>query len=297
MLDISTKLAFRLVKEQFPEWGNLKIRPVAQSGHDNRTFHLGETMTIRLPSGYEYVPQIEKEAKWLPFLAERLSLPISCPVSQGKPTDYYPFPWSINKYIEGETISTENVPDIKRIAIDLSTFLQELQSINPKGAPTAGEHNFFRGASPIVYNEQVEIALQEQKSNLPTQKIKEIWESAIASEWKLPPVWIHGDIAPGNLLIKNGGLCGVIDFGIMGVGDPACDYAMAWTFFDSYSRKYFLQGLDKGTIDRARGWALWKALITYNSSEPSISHNAKYTINTILSENDRGHKRYDKHAE
>lgn len=98
-------------------------------------------------------------------------------------------------------------------------------------------------------------------------------------------MWLHGDIAPGNLLVVGGRLCGVIDFGIMGIGDPACDYAMAWTFFDGQSRKYFLQGLDEGTVDRARGWALWKALITYHSSQASVAENAKYTINEIMSEN------------
>lgn len=261
MIEISKALVSRLIKEQFPQWVNLEIEPVEHSGHDNRTFHLGEEMTVRLPSGEEYVPQVEKEMKWLPVLAGKLSLPISCPVAQGKAAGFYPFPWSVNKYIPGETLHKNNILDSNQFAAALADFLKELQSIDTKGAPPAGEHNFFRGAHPSVYNEQVMTALQKLSDILPTYKIRKIWENAVSTKWEKPPVWLHGDIAPGNLLVEGGRLCGVIDFGIMGIGDPACDYAMAWTFFDGQSRKYFLQGLDEGTVDRARGWALWKALI------------------------------------
>lgn len=114
MPDITTETALRLVAEQFPQWAHLKIKPVARSGHDNRTFHLGEEMTIRLPSGKAYVPQIEKEAKWLPFLADHLSLPISRPIARGNATDYYPFPWSINRYIEGEPLGWPPLAPIKQ---------------------------------------------------------------------------------------------------------------------------------------------------------------------------------------
>lgn len=288
MIVIDTQLVRELISAQFPEWKDLEIRPVIQSGHDNRTFHLGEKMTVRLPSGDDYVAQIEKETKWLPILAKNLSLPISSPIALGTPSNNYPFPWSINRYIEGETVSERNVPDKKRLAGEISGFLRELQRINTEGAPVAGKHNFYRGANPAVYHNQVEKALQERKKDVPVQKIRAVWERAVASEWGKPPVWIHGDIAPGNLLVKDGRLCGVIDFGIMGIGDPACDYAMAWTFFDGDSRKCFLQGLDPGTVDRARGWALWKALITYHESEPRISDNAKFTLSAILDEYEKG---------
>ncbi|MCI7473860.1 MAG: aminoglycoside phosphotransferase family protein [Clostridiales bacterium] len=284
MIEITKTLVCNLIKEQFPQWANLEIEPVEHNGHDNRTFRLGDEMTVRLPSGKEYVPQVEKEMKWLPFLSKHLSLPISCPIAHGKPAGSYPFPWLINKYIPGKMLSKSNVPSLNHFASLLSDFLKGLQKIDTKGAPVAGQHNFFRGAHPSVYNEQVTVALQELSHVLPTDKIREIWENAIFTKWKKSPVLVHGDIAPGNLLVKDGTLCGVIDFGIMGIGDPACDYAIAWTFFDSQSRKYFLQGLDKGTIDRARGWALWKALVTYGSSEQSVEQNAKHTINEIMSE-------------
>lgn len=289
-MEITTTLVKKMIDTQFPEWSNLEVRPVAKSGHDNRTFHLGNKMVVRLPSGPDYVPQVEKEARWLPFLAKYLSLPISNPIAVGKSSEDYPFIWSVNSYLDGETVNEDNISDKSHFAKELASFLRELQSIDTTGAPEAGEHNFFRGASPEVYSHQVYAALEAHKHDLPTGKFRIVWEQAISSKWEHLPVWIHGDVAPGNLLVKNGSLCGVIDFGIMGVGDPACDYAMAWTFFDEKSRKCFLQGLDKDTVDRARGWALWKALITYTDTNKTVAENANHTLNEILTEFDKSYK-------
>lgn len=283
-MEISAEMVKRLVAEQFPQWGNLEVRPVRRSGHDNRTFHLGETMTVRLPSGEAYVPQIEKEARWLPFLAKRLSLPVSSPIAQGKPGPEYPFPWSVNRYLEGETAEESAVPDQNGFAEALAAFLKELQGIDTTGAPVGGSHNFYRGASLSIYDGETRQALSELKRELPEEKIRAVWKRALGSEWPHSGVWIHGDVAPGNLLVKEGRLCGVIDFGIMGVGDPSCDYAMAWTFFGAESRRVFLRGLDEGTVDRARGWALWKALITYKRPDGTTDPSARNTLKSILDE-------------
>ena len=277
-MNIPIEVAQQLVKEQFPEWKDLPISPVLKNGNDNKTFHLGETMTLRLPSDKRYVAQVEKEAKWLPFLAENLDLPITCPKALGKPNKDYPYFWSINSYIEGETADPANISNLDVLANDLAKFLRQLQRINPEGAPVSGEHNFYRGSSPVVYNEEVEKVLENLSDELPVKLIEKIWSESIESKWQEEPVWIHGDIAPGNLLVKENKLSGVIDFGIMGIGDPSCDYAMAWTFFDESSRKIFLQDLDKDTINRARGWALWKALITYDKQE------SKEVVKTIIDE-------------
>lgn len=285
MIEINRELVSRLINKQFSEWSILPIEPVVKSGNDNRTFHLGNEMSVRLPSRECYVPQVEKELFWLPKLRPYLSLPISEPIAKGEPAEGYPWVWSINKWLEGETVSYHNISSLNQFAIDLAGFLKELQTINSSNGPIAGKHNFFRGGSLSVYNEETRTAIESLQSILEPEVLTEIWNAALQSEWQKKPVWVHGDIASGNLLVNEGKLCGVIDFGILGIGDPACDLTMAWTFFDEESRKTFMDsmGLDKNTWNRARGWALWKALITFDALEKDslIAVDAKRIIDTI----------------
>lgn len=286
MNTITVDLVTKLINEQFPEWSDLEIRPVKYSGNDNRTFHLGEHMSVRLPSAAAYAPQVEKEQLWLPILSKELTLPIQIPLAKGEPNEEYPLPWSINNWVEGETLTYQNINNLNQFARDLGTFLIELQSIDASGGPLAGEHNFYRGGSLAVYDEESRHAIEHNKDIFNEKLLRGIWELALASKWNSKPVWVHGDIAPGNLLVKDGKLCAVIDFGILGVGDPACDAAMAWTFFDEDSRKVFkgVLQMDEETWNRARGWALWKALITYNGnrySNPKVARESLEIINLI----------------
>ena len=281
-MELTLNTVKELVKQQFPQWQNLDVSPVEKSGHDNRTFHLGNEMTLRLPSGKDYVAQVEKEARWLPVLADKLSLPITRPIEMGEPSESFPYPWSVNTYLQGETASIDNIFDLVSFADELGVFLKELQQIETFGAPISGDHNFYRGSSPKVYHEEVAEALEKLSCKLPVDKLQIIWDKAISSNWDKKLVWIHGDIAPGNLIVKDEHLSGVIDFGIMSVGDPACDYAMAWTFFEGESRSVFLKELDEETINRARGWALWKALITYD--DEALFEGANKAIGEILVE-------------
>ncbi|WP_407672958.1 aminoglycoside phosphotransferase family protein [Paenibacillus profundus] len=241
-----------------------------------------------IPRTYFVIIKNEKELMWLPKLKPCLSLPISSPIAKGEPNVDYPFPWSVNRWIDGDTASHSNISDVNNFACDLALFLIELQTIDTTDAPLAGKHNFYRGGDLFVYHDETEKAFEKLKDELLTDTLKAVWEQGIQSKWTSKNVWIHGDVAPGNLLVKNGALCAVIDFGIMGVGDPSCDYAMAWTFFDKDTRNVFFQtlGTDKGTIDRARGWALWKALITYHDENVEVAANAKYAIGEILDEMD-----------
>lgn len=286
MIEINKELVQKLISNQFSEWSDLAICPVEKSGHDNRTFHLGDQMSVRLPSGEDYTAQVEKELFWLPKLKPFLSLPISTPLAKGEPGIDYPFPWSINLWIEGDTLSKDNTKDLDQLAVDLAGFLKELQAIDTSGGPGAGSHNFYRGGLLSIYHEETQTALRNLKSELQVDKLNDIWLLALESKWTKKDVWVHGDIAPGNLLVKNGKLCAVIDFGILGVGDPACDYAMAWTFFDKESGKTFFEALacDQDTWNRARGWALWKALITYDKCDKNspMAIEARKTIDVIL---------------
>lgn len=280
---INSDLVARLINEQFPEWSHLYIKPVKNGGNDNRTFHLGDQMSVRLPSAAGYAPQVEKEQKWLPILAEKLSLPVSTPIAKGNPNKEYPWSWSIYKWLEGDPLTHNNIDNLNQLAKDLGSFLKELQSIDASGGPLAGKHNFYRGGSLSIYNKESRNAIENSSGTIDGGLLSEIWSLALDSEWESEPVWVHGDIAPGNLLAKEGKLCSVIDFGIVGVGDPSCDAAIAWTFFDDTSRRVFKNeiNLDEGTWNRARGWALWKALITYDSHKNFDKVRAEEASNTI----------------
>ena len=239
-MEICIEMVQRLINEQYPEFMGLNIKSVEKSGHDNRTFHLGEDMIIRLPSGKDYAMQAKKENQWLLYLAKHLSLPISKPLYLGKETEYYPYPWSILSYLEGETLSYDNIENQEIFAVELRKFLDEFQQIPCENGPDAGKHNFYRGGNLKVYNHETVEALNTLSNNINNAKLLDLWHLALASNEQIKNMWVHGDVAPGNLLIKNGHLCAVIDFGILGVGDPACDYAMAWTFFNSQGREVFL---------------------------------------------------------
>lgn len=286
-MEISVELARELVKEQFTQYENLKIFPVKKSGHDNRTFHLGDKYTLRFPSGEGYAKQVLKESEWLPYLQKYLDYPIQKFLHLGKPNKSYPFHWSINGWIEGETLLETKEINKNLFAFDLNIALKKLQEvpyIDKCKEIVGGEHNFFRGGDLEIYHNETIKAIDELRDILPKEKLMLIWKECLKEKYTGQKVFVHGDIAPGNILIKDEKFYGIIDFGILGVGDPACDYAMAWTYFDKESRKMFLKGLDKGMIKRARGWALWKALITYHAENIDFSENAKRTIKEILNE-------------
>jgi aminoglycoside phosphotransferase (APT) family kinase protein len=290
---IHADLARRLVASQFPHWAHLPVKPVAVSGWDNRTFHLGETMSIRLPSAARYAAQVEKEQRWLPVLAPLLPLPIPTPLAQGKPDANYPWPWSVYQWIEGETASLETITDLPEFAAALARFLTALQQIGPAGGPTPGQHNFYRGGSLEVYDGETRHSLSALSGEIDTATAAAVWQAALDARWQAGPVWVHGDIAAGNLLVQHGRLSAVIDFGSSAVGDPACDLAIAWTLFSGASRAAFQANLalDPGTWARGRGWALWKALITlaeYRQTDQQKAAAARSVINEVLDDFRRG---------
>jgi len=261
-IHIDVPLVRRLIATQFPQWADLEIKPVEFSGWDNKTFHLGQHMTVRLPSHAEYSEQVEKEQYWLPKLASHLTLPIAMPLAMGKPTLKYPLHWSIYKWLEGSTASIERINDLSAFAKVLAEFLSSLQQCDATGGPLAGKHNFYRGGDLATYDSETKHAIENLADKTYAKGATAVWNLALASTWQHPPVWVHGDIAIGNLLVSNGQLKAVIDFGQLGIGDPACDLAIAWTLFTGESREAFRSTLklDNATWARGRGWALWKAL-------------------------------------
>ncbi|WP_437338650.1 aminoglycoside phosphotransferase family protein [Sorangium sp. So ce394] len=279
---IDVALVSRLIAAQFPQWSHLPVRPVAWDGWDNRTFHLGEDMKVRLPSAEHYVAQVKKEHHWLPRLAPLLPLPIPTPLAVGRPAFGYPWPWSIYGWIEGDTASVERIADLTGFATELGRFLVALQRIDGTNGPLAGEHNFFRGGPLSVYDAETRHTIAAVAGKVDAGEAIDVWEAALAASWHGPPVWVHGDIAVGNLLVRDGGLRAIIDFGSSGVGDPACDLVIAWTFFRGESRDAFRAAVsaDSATWARARGWALWKALITFASN--GRTHPAEYPPRDVI---------------
>jgi aminoglycoside phosphotransferase (APT) family kinase protein len=262
-LVVDELLVRRMLATQFPEWRDLPIRSIVPGGWDNRIFRLGEQLVVRLPSAAEYSAQVEKEHRWLPVLAPALPLPIPTPLAIGAPTAEYPWRWSIRRWIEGETAAPERIGNMRDFAASVAKFLVALHGINAAGGPQPGAHNFNRGGSLATYDSDTHQAIAILRDKIDVDSAKEVWDAALETRWAFPSVWIHGDISPGNLLVRAGRLNSVIDFGMLGVGDPACDLSIAWTLFRGQSRQVFRDSLslDAGIWLRARAWTLWKALI------------------------------------
>jgi aminoglycoside phosphotransferase (APT) family kinase protein len=261
---IDVSLARRLIASQFPQWSHLRVAAVEFDGWDNRTFRLGSELTIRLPSGGWYAQQVDKEQRWLPVLAPQLPLPIPMPVAKGEPDSGFPYPWSVYRWLDGELASKAQIADLPAFATALARFLTALGGIDATGGPAPGQHNFYRGGPLATYEEEALRAIDTLGSEIPADAVQRVWDDAMTTLWDGPPVWLHGDVATGNLLVRDAQLGAVIDFGSSGVGDPACDTVIAWTFLSGPSRARFRAELDvdDATWSRGRGWALWKALIS-----------------------------------
>jgi aminoglycoside phosphotransferase (APT) family kinase protein len=264
-MDIDEALVVRLVAEQFPENSGLPVSAVEPGGNDNRTFRVGADLSARLPSAVGYVSAVEKEHRWLPPLARELPVAIPAPVGLGAPGAGYPWPWSLNRWLPGSDLLSGDDIDRTGLAGSLGSFLNVLHGIDGTEGPPAGAQSAYRGASLMHYD-------SEARSVIRTPDEAKVWQTATASTWNGPPTWFHGDVAPGNILVQDARLSAVIDWGTSGVGDPACDLTIAWTFFDANDRQAFASevGSDTDTWRRARGWALWKALITGDAESDRV---------------------------
>jgi aminoglycoside phosphotransferase (APT) family kinase protein len=282
--DITPEVVSRLVATQLPQWADLPIRSVDADGWDNATFRLGRHMLVRLPSSQAYAEQVDKEQRWLPVLARQLPLPIPEPLAKGEPGCGFPRPWSVYRWIDGHTAEAGQIADLCEFAASLAGFLAALYQVDPSGGPLPGTHNFFRGGSPACYDAETRAALTTLHGHIDTGLATEVWEAALKAPWDSPPVWFHGDAQPGNLLLNSSGrLSAVIDFGTCGIGDPACDTTIAWTFLSGDSQRVFKERLpvDDATWTRGRGWAIWKAMIVLVRQLDTDPDGADLTKNVI----------------
>lgn len=284
-LHTDAALARRLLAEQFPEWAGLPLERVPSSGTDNALYRLGDDMVVRLPRIGWATAGVAKDFRWLPLLAPLLPVAIPAPLARGAPTESYPWEWGVYRWLEGETPTAGDIADPELLAGDLVRVLRALRRIDLPDPPPSR-----RGAPLAAQDDQTRSALIELDGMIDTEAAADAWDQALrAPNWSGPPVWLHGDLLPGNLLLQDGRLSGVIDFAVAGVGDPACDLIAAWALLPGGTRDRFRADLrvDEDTWARGRGWALSIALVAlpyYKDTNPGFAATARHLIEEVLAE-------------
>ncbi len=286
---IDEQLVRGLLASQFPQWADLSLTQVKPVGTDNIIFNLGTEMCVRLPRIPNAASDIEKEQRWLPKLAPHLPSKIPSPLGKGMPSENYPFHWSVYSWLEGKDVLTAEIADFDQLAKDLAQFLKALQKIDTTGGPLAIHHN-LRGTPLVCKDAEAREAIAALKTMFDAKAVTALWDEALqADDWNQKPVWLHGDLLSGNILIHQGRLNAVIDFSGLSVGDPACDLMIAWNLLPAESREVFRKelGVDDATWARGRGHALSQALIFipyYLHTHPVGVEQAKRTVHQILNE-------------
>jgi aminoglycoside phosphotransferase (APT) family kinase protein len=291
-IDTDVTLVRRLLAAQLPQWADLPIEPAPTWGTDNAIYRLGADMAVRLPRIHWAVGLVDKEQRWLPALAPHLPLAIPVPLARGSPAEGYPWPWSVCRWLEGENATVTGFDDLNDAARDLARFLTALRRIDATDGPPAGPANFSRGVPLAERDAATRTALAALDGRLDVGAATAAWEAALrAPGWHGPPVWLHGDLYPANLLIAHGRLSAIIDFGCLGVGDPAVDLAPAWMLFSGESRDAFRAalGVDDATWARGRGWALTLAVGAvahpyYPETNPTLVASARRAIDYVLAD-------------
>ena len=284
-VNIDAGLVGRLVAAQFPELAGLPVSAVRSTGTVNALYRLGDHLCARLPRVRSWAKSLEREWHWLPRLAPHLSLGVPEPVARGHPASRYPFPWAIYRWIDGQQYADELVDDERQAAADLARFVSELRTIDPvAGAPRAGRRP-LRELDAATRG-----AIDSLRNVIDRDAATAVWERALrAPAWHGTPVWIHTDLLRSNLLVDGGRLSAVIDFGAAGIGDPAADVFAAWCVFGPAGRKAFRAalGVDDGTWNRARGFALHQAVMIipyYPETNPGFVALAKRTVDEVLAD-------------
>lgn len=286
--EIDAGLVRRLLAAQFPDLAALPVREVRSTGTVNAIYRLGERFYARLPRLQRYVRGLEREWRWLPELAPGLTLRIPEPAGLGQPTEEYPFTWAIYRWIDGHPYADQLIDDERRAARDLARFVAELRQIPPAADAPAG------GRRPLAQLDAgTRTSITASAGAIDVSAALAAWESALqAPAWDGRPVWIHADLLRPNLLVVSGRLHAIIDFGSVGVGDPATDVIPAWAVFGPAGRAAFRAalGADDGTWRRARGIALHQAaaLIPYYAvSNPAFAALGQRTVQEVIDDRDR----------
>ncbi len=289
-VDIDAELVGRLVAEQFPELADLTISSTRSTGTVNAIYRIGDHLYARLPRMQQWAQDLNREWHWLPKLAPHLSLRVPEPVGMGHATSSYPFSWAIYGWIDGQPYADELVDDERQAARDLAQFVVELRTMDPVvAAPPVDAPR--TGRKPLRQLDAVtRESIESARGVIDGDAATAAWERALEGPaWKGTPVWIHTDLLRPNLLVHEGRLAAVIDFGGVGVGDPAADVIAAWSVFSHTGRAVFRDALDvdDATWNRARGFALHQAAMIipyYAGTNPRFAAMAKRTVEEVLAD-------------
>ncbi|MCQ2005306.1 phosphotransferase [Rhizobium sp. NRK18] len=252
----------RQLAEQTPLWADLPMHRINSSGTDNALFRLGNELLLRLPLRESAIAFLSKELDWLPRL---IGLPLAIPrlrhrggINLGQPCEFGIFDW-----IDGAIATPEAIGDADEAAVALAVFIKALHRQPTEGAPVSGPLNSRRGVPLSEMTQATLSSINLLADEIDTRAAKDLWASVVDERHRSEPVWLHGDLKGDNLLAKDGRLVAVIDWGLSAVGDPAADHAAAWTWIQPSSRKQFRDALelDDGDWQRAKGWALYGAVI------------------------------------
>ena len=289
MHPIDVNLVRRLIAEQFPRWAGLAVERIPSGGTVNAMYRLGDDMVVRLPLVHGGANDVSRERTWLPLLAPHLPTTVPEVLGEGQPAQGYPWPWSVYRWLAGENPEAGALSEPVLLAADLAEFVAAMRSITLPGAPQA-----HRGGPVASLDAETRAAIEELRG-IPQEGVDcdaatAVWEEALrAPGWDGPPVWLHADLMPGNLLVDGGRLTSVIDFGCLGAGDPACDLFPAWNLLPAKAREVFREALsvDDATWIRGRGRTLSQALIAlpyYRKTNPAMARNARHVIRTVRQE-------------
>lgn len=284
-VDTDVSLVRRLLAAQFPQWADLPLQPVPSTGTVNAIYRLGDDMVVRLPRVQRWARSLEIEYEWLPKLAPHLPLAVPEPLAKGNPGEGYPWHWAVFRWLEGETWAVDRVGDVCGAAADLARFITSLRLIDTTGAPAPLPSHRTLAAR----DSYVRAAIAASHGMIDTDSVTAAWDTALrAPGCDGPPVWVHGDLLAGNVLVAGGRLNAVIDFGGVHVGDPTREIMAAWTLFTGESRVVFRAALsvDDATWTRARGWALTRVLNIpyYKDTNPEFAADALHTIEEVLAD-------------
>jgi aminoglycoside phosphotransferase (APT) family kinase protein len=278
-------LVRRMLEAQFPQWAELPIRPVESYGTDHDIYRLGDGLSARLPRIDWATGQARREAKWLPRLAPHLPLRVPVQLGMGEPAEGYPFDWTVYEWLPGEN-ANGTIDDLERAAVDLAAFVTALRAIETRDAHPRGHG--ARGAPLTELDDVVRRSIDELGDRIDRAAALRSWdESVSAPAWDGEEVWVHGDLLPGNLLVVDGRLSAVIDWGGLNVGDPACDLQPVWNVFDGVSRARYPEELDVDDASwlRGRGWALCQAVVAlpyYWDTNPGMVRQASNAVTQVL---------------